>query len=254
MKKSTNLISVMETRNHFKNGASLKSLMSRGNVYIITLYILFLSPFLSSMSAQSTSNNPSVTIVNNTGYTVYRVYISPVASDSWGDDRLASNQTLSNGQSVSLRLPHPTNVVNRYDIKLVDKDGDSYTKTNVLVSSNSRIEFTFGDFSSNDSSSSSNTSTTTYNGPSITIVNNTGYTVFNVYISQTASESWGEDRLGAFQVLANGENISLRLPYPTNVVNRYDIRLKDSDEDTYTKLNVLVSANSRIEFTFDDYD
>jgi hypothetical protein len=42
-------------------------------------------------------------------------------------------------------LPHPINEVNRYDIKFIDSDGDTYTKMNVLVSANSSIEFTIRD-------------------------------------------------------------------------------------------------------------
>jgi hypothetical protein len=115
--------------------------------------------------------------------------------------------------------------------------------------------FTFSDYdSSSTSSTTTSSSSTSYNGPPITIVNNTGYTVYYVYISQTASDTWGSDRLASGEILSNGDSVSLRLPYPVDVVNRYDIRLKDSDGDTYSKMNVLVSANSRIVFTFDDYD
>lgn len=211
----------------------------------IVFCFLFVLTFLTALPAQQ---NPSITIVNNTGYTIWYVYISQTASDSWGSDRLASNQTIANGSSVSLQLPYPLNVVNRYDIKLEDSDGDSYIKMDVAVSANSRVVFTFDDFRSSSST------TTTFNGPPITIVNNTGYTIWYIYISQTASDTWGADRLATNQTLSSGNSISLPLPYPLNVTNRYDIRLKDSDGDTYTKRNVLVSANSRIVFTFDDFD
>jgi hypothetical protein len=109
----------------------------------VTFCFLLLMACLIALPAQQ---NPSITIVNNTGYTVFYVYISSTASTNWGSDRLASNQVLRHGQSVSLELPHPINVVNRYDIRLIDLDGDSYTKWNVLVSANSRIVFTFDDF------------------------------------------------------------------------------------------------------------
>jgi tetratricopeptide (TPR) repeat protein len=115
----------------------------------------------------------------------------------------------------------------------------------VSISANSRIEFRISDLDTG-------TTATVFNGPSITIVNNTGYTVYYVYISPTASDDWGDDRLASNQVIMNGQSASLQLPHPINVVNRYDIRLKDSDGDTYTKMNVLVSANGRIEFTIRD--
>jgi hypothetical protein len=91
-------------------------------------------------------------------------------------------------------------------------------------------------------------------GPQITIVNNTGYTVWYVYVSFTASDSWGNCLLRRDQVLRHGESITIRLSQPINVVNRYDIRLVDLDGDTYTKWNHLVTANGRVVFTFNDID
>jgi len=52
------------------------------------------------------------------------------------------NDVLMNGKSVSVRLAHPLNTVNRYDIRVKDKDGDTYTKWNVLITQNMTIEFT----------------------------------------------------------------------------------------------------------------
>jgi hypothetical protein len=98
-----------------------------------------------SLTALSAQQNPSITIVNDTGYTVYYVYISQITSDTWGVDRLDSDKILSDGESVTLPLPYPLNVVNRYDIQLEDLDGDTYTKMDVLVSPGARIVFTFDD-------------------------------------------------------------------------------------------------------------
>ena len=107
-------------------------------VFCLILVLVLLPP----LSAQE---NPSITIVNNTGYTVLFVYFSSVEADTWGPDRLAEDQVLLDGQSVTLRLPDPLHVANRYDIMLEDLDGDTYTKMNVTVSANSRIVFTFDD-------------------------------------------------------------------------------------------------------------
>ena len=104
----------------------------------------------SGTQQQNQSQQPSgtqqrqITIVNNTGYTILYVYISSATDTTWGPDRLGSNQTIRNGQSVTLNLPTP--VGERYDIMLKDSDGDTYTKKNVNVTANSRIAFTFSDF------------------------------------------------------------------------------------------------------------
>lgn len=212
--------------------------------------ILLCAVFFSLIAAAHGQNLPGVTIVNNTGFTVYYVYISQTASQNWGTDTLGSS-VLSNGSSTSVRLPYPLNVVNRYDIKLVDKDGDSYIKWDVPVTANASIVFTFNDFVSNGSRTNTNTNSAP-DLPYVTIVNNTGFTVWYVYVSQTASENWGSDTLGS-NVIINGSSANVQLPYPINVVNRYDIKLVDKDGDSYIKWNVLVTANGRIVFTFSDY-
>jgi hypothetical protein len=89
--------------------------------------------------------------------------------------------------------------------------------------------------------------------PSVRIVNNTGYTIYYLYISQTETDNWEEDVLDD-DVLMNGDYVNVRLLYPLNVANRYDIKLEDEDGDTYTKYNVLITENSRIAFTISDLD
>jgi hypothetical protein len=205
--------------------------------------------FCASLFTAHGQNLPGVSIVNNTGFTVYYVYISQTASTDWGADTLGSD-VLSNGNSTNVRLPYALNVVNRYDIKLVDSDGDSYIKWNVPVTANAIITFTFSDYVSSGNRTNTNTNTDL---PRVTIVNNTGYTVYYIYISQTATTDWEEDVLGD-DVLMNGESTNIRLSYPLNVANRYDIKLIDKDGDTYTKWNVLIAPNAPVVFTIIDLD
>nr|AGS52038.1 hypothetical protein [uncultured bacterium contig00008] len=209
--------------------------------------LLSLLVFMFFSTAMYAQQLPQVTIVNNTGYTVWYVYFGPVTDTSWGEDKLDGNETLNNGQSRTFTLLYPLSEADMYDFRLVDLDGDSYIKWDILVSNNATVEFTFDDFYYDDDP-------VYYDGPPITIINNTGYPIRNIYISSTADDYWGTDRLSAEEVLNDGYSVTLNLPYPVNVVNRYDIMLKDSDGDTYTKMNVLVSAGSTIEFTFDDID
>jgi len=199
--------------------------------------------------AAFTQENPTVQIVNSTGYTVYNIFISQTASDDWLDD-VMGDKILNDGQYFTARLQYPLNVTNHYDIKLVDEDGDTYTKWDVLITPDSRIEFTISDL---DAANTTTTEGTDPDRPIVSIVNNTGYTVYYVYISQTATDDWEEDVLGD-ETLSNGEYIDVTLLYPLNVVNRYDIKLVDEDGDSYTKWDVLISSDSVIEFTFDDYD
>ena len=197
--------------------------------------------FICVMPAQQ---NPSITIVNNTGYDVYYAFIVQTAAESWGDDYLDS--TLKNGESFTITLPFPINIINRYDIQLIDLDGDFYTKWDVLVTPDAKVVFTFDDYSYTEAPQ--------YFGPPVTIVNNTGYLVWWVYICSSSDTEWGQERLGSNNILYNSESVTLNLPYLTDAVNRYDIQLVDSDLFTYTQYNVLVSPNMKIVFTSDDAD
>ena len=192
-------------------------------------------------------NRTAITVVNSTGYTGWYLYISPNSDENWGPDRLGSDVLLS-GRSVTLQ-DIPASANNRYDLRLVDSDDDSYTRWNVQILPNQTVEFTFSDIDSG-----SRETLISYNGPPVTIVNNTGYTVYFLYISPATSDSWGEDRLASDQVLYSGQTVSVNLPQPLSVTNKYDIMLEDSDGDTYSKYNVTVTANGRIVFNFSDID
>jgi len=196
----------------------------------------------------SRTANASLRVLNNTGYTGYYLYIRPAGTGNWGSDRLGRS-ILENRQSFTISsLPVSAN--NRYDIRLVDVDDDTYTKLNIAIEPNQGIVFTFDDFDRG----SSTQITQSNDGPPITIVNNTGYLVYFLYISPTTSDVWGEDRLASNQTIANGQSVSVNLPYPLNITDKYDIMIEDLDGDTYTKYNVTVTANGRIIFTFDDFD
>ena len=190
----------------------------------------------------------SVRIVNNTGYTGYYLYIRPTGTSSWGADLLGWDVLMDTRSFTVSSLPVSSN--ERYDIRLVDLDDDTYTKLNMLIRPNQSVEFTFDDFDTG----SSIPANPVYDGPAITIENNTGYLVYFLYISPSTSDTWGEDRLASNQMLADKESVSLRLPYPLNVTDRYDIMLEDLDGDTYSKFDVRVTANGRIVFTFSDID
>ena len=88
---------------------------------------------------------------------------------------------------------------------------------------------------------------------SLTIANNTGYTINEVYVSLTSSDSWGSNRLGTFITTLLRNNHSATIS-SLRSNNRYDILLVDTDGDTYTKWNVLLKPNQNIVFTLDDID
>ena len=107
---------------------------------------IFLSLFaLTSMMCFSNQLD-YITIVNNTGFNIHRVYISPTTSAFWGQNQLDTRFSIADNEEFRFTLPEPLRVISTYDIRLIDLDVDSYTRMNVQVSAGSRIVFTFGDF------------------------------------------------------------------------------------------------------------
>ena len=110
-------------------------------------FCLLLLVFVMGFASAQQVTFPEITIVNNTGYPIYEMYISPDFDDYWGKDWL-NGRTVRNGESVTFRMEWPLFEASVYDICLVDTDDDTYTRMGVDIMQNSsrRIVFTFADF------------------------------------------------------------------------------------------------------------
>lgn len=84
----------------------------------------------------------------------------------------------------------------------------------------------------------------------VDIENKTGFVLTHMYVSPGKSKSWEEDVLGT-NVLPDGESRRVQLRgYDSSI---FDVRLVDSDGDTYTFWNVDV-ARQDIVVTLGDID
>lgn len=84
----------------------------------------------------------------------------------------------------------------------------------------------------------------------IDITNNTGYTIYYLYISPEKSTEWEEDVLGS-EVLPNNE--TRRVTLTGYKSPKFDIRLVDEDDDSYTFWGVDVSKQDLV-VTLEDLD
>ncbi|MDR2417728.1 MAG: leucine-rich repeat domain-containing protein [Treponema sp.] len=82
----------------------------------------------------------------------------------------------------------------------------------------------------------------------LTVVNNTGYAFYYLYISSSDSDTWGRDVLGD-QVLYDGQSFRYTLPYN----GTWDIIAEDGDNDTYTR-RLTVTSDTTLTLTLDDLD
>jgi hypothetical protein len=97
------------------------------------------SSYSSSGSSSYSTQQYTMNISNNTGYTVWYIYMSPSSSSNWGSDWLGSD-ILRSGDLTYFGLPSGGS----WDIKLVDSDGDAYIKYG--VSANDWVIFTMSDY------------------------------------------------------------------------------------------------------------
>lgn len=90
-------------------------------------------------------NLPSVRVVNSTGYSIYYIHISPANNDYWGSDILGEEEILENGQTLIFDLTQTLDLVNVYDILLIDEEYRTYSKMGITMTNNARIVFTIDD-------------------------------------------------------------------------------------------------------------
>ena len=212
------------------------------------LILLFFTLLLGYTAA---AQGPSVTITNNTGYTFRYLYVSSNNSSNWEEDVLG-RKVLESGNSFKVTLPE--NGV--YDFKGVDTDDDDYYKWNIMIRGNTSVSFTMSDYDSDNASSSSSSSSSTTRSSSssgntsVTVVNDTGYTIYYLYISRDDTSDWEEDVLGD-DVLRSGENVRVTLPGP----GVWDFKAIDKDDDDYYKMGQSISRGSnRVVFRLSDMD
>ena len=78
-------------------------------------------------------------------------------------------------------------------------------------------------------------------GPVIAVVNNCGYPIYYIYISQSNTDDWEEDVLGD-NVLIPGQTVNVRLPRN----GTWDFMAVDVDGDTYELYGIRVPGTNRI--------
>jgi hypothetical protein len=87
-----------------------------------------------------------------------------------------------------------------------------------------------------------------YDGPKVTVVNNTRYSVRGIYISPSTHSSYGKNRLRNNQVLDNNGSIPLNLTFAISHASHYDFLVEDTNGNMYQKKNVIVAEGAEIVF------
>jgi hypothetical protein len=81
-------------------------------------------------AAPAFADQRDFTLLNNTGQTIYELYVSPTKDDDWGDDILGDD-VLMDGTTVTVRFDRFSAGRCFYDIKVVTASGDEGVLTEV---------------------------------------------------------------------------------------------------------------------------
>lgn len=91
----------------------------------ISIVLLF---FVLVLFSANKSNAQALTydVVNNTGFTLVDIYVTPAESSNWGNDILP-NSLFENGATVTVTIPADYGTTCMFDMKITDEAGNYVT-------------------------------------------------------------------------------------------------------------------------------
>ncbi|MEM6529906.1 MAG: hypothetical protein AAF653_16520 [Chloroflexota bacterium] len=171
------------------------------------------------------------TLMNASNSRVCYVYISPTTASDWGDNLLGRSEVVDPGDSREFRF-----APGDYDVLLLDCAGETLEDTR-SINVAAAITATFNGQNLQVASSMS----------SFTLTNESDVAICYVYISPDDSSSWGDDQLGAREIVRAGRERTWEVPAGT-----YDVLLQDCERNTLQDIrSVNVTGSESIVFTED---
>lgn len=101
---------------------------------VAMLVILGLSP--SVVRAESALD---FTLVNDTGYVIDKVFVSPSKLEKWGEDVMGPDDQVPDGKSVHIHFNREAEKVTKWDLKVVFTDNESRYWTDLDLSTISEV-------------------------------------------------------------------------------------------------------------------
>lgn len=159
----------------------------------------------------SAQPNPDFWVSNTSGKQINEIYVSPSTVTNWGTDWLREH-VLASGQRFAIRPRRDGTCV--FDIRVVFADGTSEERRRVNVCNVNEVAFT--------SAGAAGRAAPSQAIADFRLVNRSGRTIQQLFVSAATEQSWGADRLGQ-NVLPNGRSFTVTLPRDGTCV--YDIRV-----------------------------
>lgn len=146
-------------------------------------------------------------LINETGRTIERAYVSSSRVSNWGPDILGAS-VLPRGERVWV-VPSFGDCV--LDVRVTFSGGGESTRMQVNACRISQVVFGGGGGGGSGAGAQVSPGRPAVMNPSFNFVNGTNATIRELYVSLDTDSNWGPDRLGA-QVMQPGQRIAVSLP------------------------------------------
>jgi hypothetical protein len=187
-------------------------------------------------------------LVNDSGLTIRRAFVSPSRLDDWGNDILGSTR-VAPGEQVRVT---PSAKDCELDIKVQYEGGQEEEKMEVNACQVDRVVFTNpanraegpgGRIDLAGGGPGGTVSREDGEAPSFTFVNRSGETIEALFVSPSEQDRWGRDRLGE-DTLAPGQRQRIALPARQGCA--VDIRLVFDSHRTQERRHVAACGAAEI--------
>lgn len=209
------------------------------------LVALLFAGSVAPVTAQSTE----IVVWNDTGRTIFFLYISPTSADTWGEDLLGAN-VLADGSRFVVRLR--SDEVS-FDVRAIDEDESEYIIWGWTPRSDNagRLVLDATAFAGAGANAASSDAVSW-----VTIVNDTNYTVVEIRALPSGGTEWDDAQvlLPPGRAMLHGENYRVELDVERFGTLRYDIMLVDEDGDRYVRRGIDLEQESRIVYTLQDLE
>ena len=91
---------------------------------LFALMALLLAALVFTPPRAAAESQLDFTLVNDTGYEINKVFLSPNQSDDWGNDVLGKGVRLPDGESTDITFRRRAEHVGSWDLKILFNDGE----------------------------------------------------------------------------------------------------------------------------------
>ncbi|MBL7979166.1 MAG: hypothetical protein JNN12_12560 [Bacteroidetes Order II. Incertae sedis bacterium] len=186
----------------------------------------------------------AITFQNETDKSIFYLYLRPKGESEWGQDSMGAGQVISGNETEKVFLSLKGGCY--FDIKGTDLE----EKTLFVWEKRDLCEddtFVISDSDLNQDDG------TMQNGPTFTLENKLGETIFYVYARAKGDPDWGADLLdldGVTNTISDGSSHVLRLPLLSTTNCVFDLKVKGLSDrgEIKTYSNVDLCANETVTF------